>query len=137
MRPGPRRFAALALTALLACTEAPTEPVALDVDVRSNARGGQAKVQVCHRQGEGGWNLITVGLPGVAAHKAHGDAEPGEAVPGSGDTQVFGPSCEVLPDLITYTFSGFLHGVADDDNLLGSQYSVGDPFTGGSRIPAT
>ena len=63
-----------------------------------NARGGQAKVQVCHRTGNGGWNLITVGLPAVAAHKAHGDAEPGAAVPGSGDTQVFGPSCEVLPD---------------------------------------
>ena len=59
--------------------------------------GGQPKVQVCHRIGNGTWNLITVGQPTLAAHKAHGDAEPGEAVPGSGDTQVFGPSCQVLP----------------------------------------
>ncbi len=90
-------FAALTLTALLACGEAPTEPEAEDRDAPQYARGGQLKVQVCHRTGNGAWNLITVGQPTVTAHRAHGDAEPGEIVPGSGDTQVFGASCEVLP----------------------------------------
>ena len=47
MSPGRTVFAAVALTGLLACGEAPTEPVAQDLDVPQYARGGQPRVQVC------------------------------------------------------------------------------------------
>ena len=55
---GPSRigFAALALTALLSCAEAPTGPLAQDFVAPQYARGGQLKVQVCHKG-----KTITVG----------------------------------------------------------------------------
>ena len=43
---------------------------------------GVAKVDVCHWNGTGAFHLITVGAPAIQAHKAHGDALPGEAVSG-------------------------------------------------------
>jgi hypothetical protein len=52
------------------------------------------KVQLCHRTGNGRYNLIEVGLSAEPAHRAHGDAKPGEAVPGNAG-KVFGSSCAV------------------------------------------
>ena len=40
-------------------------------------------VDVCHRNDTGGYQLITVAAQAVSAHRAHGDALPGEAVPGN------------------------------------------------------
>ncbi len=40
------------------------------------------KVDVCHRALNGSFNLINVAYQAVQAHRAHGDALPGEAVPG-------------------------------------------------------
>jgi hypothetical protein len=39
------------------------------------------KVKLCHRTGSGRYRLIEVGLSAVSAHRAHGDAEPGQAAP--------------------------------------------------------
>jgi len=41
------------------------------------------KVDVCHREGNGRFQLITVAYQAVSAHRAHGDALPGEPVPGN------------------------------------------------------
>jgi hypothetical protein len=39
------------------------------------------KVTLCHKKGKGRYQLITVGAPAEPAHRAHGDAKPGEPVP--------------------------------------------------------
>jgi hypothetical protein len=43
---------------------------------------GRAKVNVCHANGAGSFNLINVSESALPAHLAHGDAVPGDAVPG-------------------------------------------------------
>ncbi|MGH6720127.1 MAG: DUF7507 domain-containing protein, partial [Alphaproteobacteria bacterium] len=52
------------------------------------------KVQLCHRTGNGSYHLIEVSVNAEPAHRAHGDAKPGERVPGN-PGHVFGPSCTV------------------------------------------
>jgi hypothetical protein len=54
----------------------------------------EAKVSLCHRTGNGSYHLITVSVSAEAAHRAHGDAKIGEAVPGQAG-KVFGPNCSV------------------------------------------
>ena len=39
------------------------------------------KVSLCHKKGKGRYQMITVGAPAEPAHRAHGDAKPGEPVP--------------------------------------------------------
>lgn len=55
---------------------------------------GEAKVQICHRTGAGFYNLIEVGVSAEPAHRAHGDAKIGEAVPGN-PGRTFGAGCSV------------------------------------------
>ena len=50
------------------------------------------KVQLCHRTGNGSYHLIEVSVGAEAAHRAHGDAKVGEAVPGSAG-RIFTASC--------------------------------------------
>jgi hypothetical protein len=52
------------------------------------------KVQLCHRTGNGSYHLIEVSVSAEPAHRAHGDAKVGEAVPGS-PGRVFGAGCAV------------------------------------------
>ena len=52
------------------------------------------KVQLCHRTGNGSYHLIEVSINAEPAHRAHGDAKIGEAVPGS-PGKVFGAGCSV------------------------------------------
>lgn len=40
------------------------------------------KVDVCHQEGNGSFQLVTVAYQAVKAHREHGDALPGEGVPG-------------------------------------------------------
>jgi hypothetical protein len=54
------------------------------------------KVELCHRTGNGTYHLIDVSVDAEPAHRAHGDAKIGEAVPGQ-TGKVFGPSCAVTP----------------------------------------
>ncbi len=60
--------------------------------------GGDAddarKVQLCHATGNGSYHMIEVSVSAEQAHRAHGDARPGEAVPGSPGF-VFTASCGV------------------------------------------
>ena len=71
--------------------------------VNTSLLGGQAlgkpdKVDVCHITGNGGLNLINVRVNAVAAHRAHGDALPGELVPGS-TTLVYDENCTEVPGI--------------------------------------
>ena len=53
-----------------------------------------AKIQICHRTGSGRYNLIEISVSAEPAHRAHGDGQLGEAVPGQSG-QVFGAGCAV------------------------------------------
>jgi hypothetical protein len=52
------------------------------------------KVQLCHRTGNGSYHLIEVSVSAEPAHRAHGDGQIGEGVPGTAG-KVFGASCTV------------------------------------------
>lgn len=52
------------------------------------------KVTLCHRTGSDKWVEITVSIDAEPAHRAHGDAKIGEAVPGQ-TGKVFGSGCRV------------------------------------------
>lgn len=52
------------------------------------------KVSLCHRTGAGFYVLISVSVDAEPAHRAHGDARPGQAVPGQAG-KVFSASCAV------------------------------------------
>ena len=55
---------------------------------------GGHKVQLCHRTGNGSYHMIEVDLDAEPAHRAHGDAKVGEAVPGQAG-KTFAPDCSV------------------------------------------
>ena len=52
------------------------------------------KVEICHRTGNGSYHLIDISVNAEPAHRAHGDARPGEPVPGN-PGHVFTASCAV------------------------------------------
>ena len=52
------------------------------------------KVTLCHRTGAGFYVKITVSVNAEPAHRAHGDAKPGEPVPGQAG-KTFGANCGV------------------------------------------
>ena len=52
------------------------------------------KVELCHKTGNGSYHLIDVSVSAEPAHRAHGDAKVGEAVPGS-PGKVFAAGCTV------------------------------------------
>ena len=54
----------------------------------------EAKVQLCHRTGNGSYHLIDVSVSAEPAHRAHGDGKIGEAVPGNAG-KVFGVDCTI------------------------------------------
>jgi hypothetical protein len=53
-----------------------------------------ARVQLCHRTGNGRYQLLEVSISAEPAHRAHGDGKIGEAVPGM-TGKVFGAGCSV------------------------------------------
>jgi len=52
------------------------------------------KIEICHRTGAGFYNLISISVNAEPAHRAHGDAKIGEAVPGQ-PGKTFGAGCRV------------------------------------------
>jgi hypothetical protein len=48
----------------------------------ASAMARQPNVEICHINGNGTYRLIAVAAPAVPAHMAHGDAQPGDPVPG-------------------------------------------------------
>ncbi len=53
------------------------------------------KVDICHREGNGSFILINISNKAYPAHDKHGDAKPGQAVPGK-DGFVFDDACKVV-----------------------------------------
>jgi hypothetical protein len=51
------------------------------------------KVELCHQTGNGSYHLISVDVSAEPAHRAHGDAKVGEAVPGGSGT--FAAGCVI------------------------------------------
>jgi hypothetical protein len=52
-------------------------------------------VTLCHKTGNGSYHSITVSVSAEPAHRAHGDARPGEDVPGQ-TGKMFSPGCGVV-----------------------------------------
>ena len=55
-----------------------------------------AKGDICHVNGEGEFRLINVSQNALSAHREHGDAAPGELVPGDPSMR-FGGDCSLRP----------------------------------------
>jgi hypothetical protein len=71
------------------------------------AQASAVKVDVCHRRGNGSYILINISENALAAHVAHGDASPGEPVPGMEGKQ-FDEACNVV-DAPIYVLSAQLN----------------------------
>ena len=48
----------------------------------STSNAQESQVDVCHARGNGNYDLISVNGNALSAHVSHGDAQPGDAVPG-------------------------------------------------------
>ena len=137
---------AAGLAVLVACEAAGPAAPADDVDRLSVAGASLAttKVDVCHRDLSGDYTLITIADAAYDTHVDHGDASPGDPVPGMSG-YVFDAACQpilaVCPcfeesDLIelfpgleyTETFGGWTYEIWDLGGFArvsydGSQYS--------------
>jgi hypothetical protein len=60
------------------------------------------KVDICHREGNGSYHKINVSKNAEDAHLAHGDAHPGDPVPGM-EGYEFDEDCNVVQALETTT----------------------------------
>ena len=67
----------------------PTVPTVPGADIDTGS-----KVQLCHRTGNGRYQLMEVSISAESAHRAHGDGKIGEAVPGM-PGKLFGAGCSV------------------------------------------
>jgi hypothetical protein len=98
----PVRFGRLALVAGVAAlftaacgTPNPTAPSLLTAAGSTAQKGGASKVDVCHLNDTGGFQLLNVNSSALSAHLGHGDGQPNGPVPGS-TMQVFGATCQVI-----------------------------------------
>jgi len=123
-----RRFSGMVLTAALGA-------FVFGGAAASTAAAGSSgpdKQAVCHRESDGTFRLLTVGITAVPAHMVHGDGQPGG--PGSGG-MVFDEACALVtppppPDADS-------DGVPDEDDncpnianatqLDGDSDGIGDP----------
>ena len=90
--------------AVTACSRpaAPTAPSPAAVAGSTAARpdgAGQSQITLCHAQGDGSYAPLTVSVAAEAAHRAHGDAAIGEAVP-TDPTMVFAADCTATAPVI-------------------------------------
>jgi len=67
--------------------------VGLTLLIPAMASAQATKVNVCHVTGNGAYLLINVAARALPAHLAHGDARPGDSVPGNAG-YVFSDTCE-------------------------------------------
>lgn len=75
------------------------------------AEGAPAKVEVCHVDDDGAVRLITISERAFETHVAHGDAAPGDPVPGMSN-HVFDESCTPTP--VETVFAVAYSDVVDD-----------------------
>ena len=84
-----------------------------------------SKVQLCHRSDGQGYHLIDVSVSAEPAHRAHGDGEIGDPVPGT-LTKVFNSNCE--PAGRGVNIEKLTNG-QDADDAPGPSITVGAPIT--------
>jgi hypothetical protein len=84
------------------------------------------KVQLCHREGNGNYHLISVAAAAESAHRAHGDGAVGDPVDEDDPTIRFDENC--VPTAFVVTLQKSMNGV-DADRAPGPSVLVGDPVT--------
>ena len=89
------------------------DPVHLNADTRA--------VQLCHRRGGGGYQVLRVSGAAEAAHRAHGDYGVGEPVPGTTGL-VFDENCAAAAPVAVITA-----GTWSVDDLQRSQFTLEGP----------
>jgi hypothetical protein len=112
---------------LLACNlsqESPTSPaVALPegavAGTSSAAYGSGTKVAMCHRREDGTYHRVDLPAPAAAAHRSHGDAAVGEAVPGA-VLMMFNEACAPVPKTFVITRGSWVVDV-----MFVSQFDIG------------
>lgn len=115
---------ALALMALMtACAQDPVVP-----DGATGISMTAIRTSVCHVNGTGAFQLISVADPALPTHIAHGDAVPGDPVPGNAG-YAFDDGCHIVAD-VDYAVN------VVPDNAAIDPASPGNLFVG-SGIPAT
>lgn len=125
----------LLLALVTACTSDPIVP-----EAPPGISPGQVKVSVCHVKGTGAFHLISIADPALPAHIGHGDAVPGDPVPGNPGKK-FTAACAIVnagPDFFTFYIrntDGTIVSPWDSDlvlseNALGDGYTFATPRTG-------
>jgi hypothetical protein len=110
---------------------APNEFVEIQVQVDGssativNESRSSGKVALCHKEGTGDYHLIDVSVNAEPAHRGHGDAKVGEAVPGT-QKQVFDANCRPTGPAVKIEKS--TNG-EDADTPPGPSILVGSPVT--------
>jgi hypothetical protein len=101
------------------------------------ASSGQAKVDLCHAEGNGTYHLINIAEAAYAKHVEHGDAKVGEAVPGTDGAKIFDETCEVVDapptgPVVTPGYSGLTEaaGVRYRGQNSGNEIYLGIPDLG-------
>lgn len=75
--------------------------IEITVEIRGNTATivnevrADASVTLCHKEGNGSFHKITVNVSAEPAHRDHGDAKPGEKVPGT-QNQTFDDNCGIV-----------------------------------------
>ena len=97
----PAAFVGFVALVAAGCSGSPANPMSpLALSGNTSQKGGAApssagKVDVCHLNDTGGFQMINVSGNALQAHLAHGDGQPNGVVPASTDKK-FGANCEVL-----------------------------------------
>ncbi|MCH7962973.1 MAG: hypothetical protein IH852_03445 [Bacteroidetes bacterium] len=71
------------------------------------------KVEVCHKNDEGGYNKIEISESALQAHLNHGDGQPGDDVPDK-EGFIFTEDCDCIPASVDY----LLMGTNNPDKIL-------------------
>jgi len=61
------------------------------------AQGPAPKLDICHALGNGNFQLINISANAESSHRAHGDAQPGELIPGSNPSLRLDTACRPMP----------------------------------------
>lgn len=93
----------------------------------------EGKVTLCHAEGGSRYHFITVSESAEGAHRAHGDGEVGDAVPGR-PNMTFGEDCGLVGPAVEIEKS--TNG-QDADSAPGPEVKVGDPVQWTYRVSNT